>query len=139
MIKKIFSLALCLFAFACSASYEDEISHTLEQPLPACLPWIHTTYGVSQFGSMNIVVKTANLGTATCSYKVSVDLYKNGTTYGGPIHNVVDQAPYNSSTGTPVKNTSSLFSGISRTCTYDVWFKVGTGSWTRDTSGPFWC
>lgn len=136
--RSLLALLPSLLVLACGpAPAEGEDVAETAQPLPACQPMIWETYGAPVFGSLNVVVKTANIGTSTCSYKVSVDVYKNGATYGGPIHSVSNQAPLSGSA--PVKNTSSLFSGIARPCTYDVWLKVGSGAWYTDDAGPFWC
>ncbi len=102
--------------------------------------WLSPIVGTPGFKTFN--VKAMNIGSASCSYKVSIDIYNSGSlVYATPVAGPYTLAPY---TGSGPTKTTSQPGPVAGNCSYDIWFKYRpcptcAEAWFKDVNGPFWC
>jgi hypothetical protein len=152
MKRLIQQLVLGFFAALCVAGCSAEVSETSEDvsaveqaQSQSCFVTAHSVWETVlplSPGYLQFNVKAMNIGSASCSYKVSIDVYHNGAlSYATPVLGPYTLAPYVAPG--PTKTTAQT-APVTSSCSYDVWFKYrntpsSSETWHRDVNGPFWC
>lgn len=155
MRKLIFAFVsvLCFLAvYGCAADvgedldpYEADVPARLKQAQgQPCFPIVHSAWETSIPGApglKNFNVRTMNIGSASCSWRISLDVYNGPSTFGTPVLGPYTLATYSGSG--PTKLTSQP-APVTGSCSYDVWYRFKPCStcaedWFVDEAGPFWC
>ncbi len=148
ILKHLWLVLLAVVALACGPAEEgvEDPSSGIEQAQSqSCFIIANDLWETPIIGAPGFAlfyVKAMNIGTASCSYRISRDIYESGSlVYSTPVGGPWTLAPYSGSG--PTKTTSQVGPTVGN-CTYDVWFKYkntpsSPETWHRDVNGPFWC